>query len=314
MLDERAKYWLPVDQYVGGIEHAVMHLLYARFFYKLLRDEGLVNSDEPFIRLLTQGMVLKDGSKMSKSKGNTVDPTDLIGQYGADTVRLFVMFAAPPEQSLEWSDSGVEGSYRFLKRLWNFAYQNKSLALTNKNQDPADTITNSVYTGIRRQIHEILQQARYDYERQQFNTVVSGSMKMLNLLQDFVNQATAHPTDSDAAEKQFIIVEGFSIILRLLAPIAPHITHAIWQLWQFDGLIIHAPFPQVVPEALENDSIELVIQINGKMRGQITVSVTADEAAIKASALANPNIQRHLENQAVKKIILVPKKLINIVI
>jgi len=210
MLDDRAKYWTPVDQYVGGIEHAVMHLLYARFFHKLLRDEGLLNSDEPFIRLLTQGMVLKDGAKMSKSKGNTVDPQALMDQYGADTARLFTMFASPPEQSLEWSDSGVEGAYRFLKRLWAFAYTKQELIAKIKQEDESISAEEREQ---RRQIHLILQQACYDFQRQQFNTVVSGCMKLLNILQTVTNAQ--------------VIQEGMSILLRLLAPIVPHITHRL---------------------------------------------------------------------------------------
>lgn len=313
MLDDRAKYWLPVDQYVGGIEHAVMHLLYARFYHKLLRDAGLVNSDEPFTHLLTQGMVLKDGAKMSKSKGNTVDPNHLIEKYGSDTVRLFVMFAAPPEQSLEWSDSGVEGAYRFLKRVWNFGYQHQDIAL-NKPDKPSDgTSTKSSYANIRRQIHEILQQTRYDYERQQFNTVVSSSMKMLNLLQDLANDKH-DASENDAKDIQYILYEGFSILLRLLAPITPHITHALWQLWNLDGIIINAKFPKAAADALKSDSIELVVQINGKLRGQVTVNTDADEETIKATALNNEQVQRHIEGKLIKKVIVVPKKLINIVV
>jgi leucyl-tRNA synthetase len=313
MLDDRAKYWLPVDQYIGGIEHAVMHLLYARFYHKLLRDAGLVNSDEPFTRLLTQGMVLKDGAKMSKSKGNTVDPNHLIDKYGADTVRLFVMFAAPPEQSLEWSDSGVEGAYRFLKRLWNFGHQQQAIAL-NSSSKSLDSITlKPVHANYRRQIHELLQQARYDYERQQFNTVVSSSMKILNLLQDLVNDQQ-NETTQRADGVQFILYEGFSILLRLLAPITPHITHALWQAWHFDKLIIDAKFPKPTADALKIVSIELVVQVNGKLRGQITIDADANEETIKNNALNNPQIQRHLEGKPIKKIIVVPKKLVNIVL
>lgn len=304
MLDNRAKYWTPVDQYIGGIEHAVMHLLYARFFHKLMRDIGLLNSDEPFTRLLTQGMVLKDGSKMSKSKGNTVDPQDLINQYGVDTVRLFSMFAAPPEQSMEWSDSGVEGAYRFLKRLWAFAYSNQWL---NKfNLDPLFDWEklSAEQRAIRRQIHEIVQQARYDFDRQQFNTVVSASMKLLNLLQTTANEPSNQP----------VVYEGFNILLRLLNPITPHITQTLWEELGFADSIMTASFPKAAADALTTDKIELVVQINGKLRGQIIVATHADQEAIKVAALQNPNIQRHLENQTVKKIIVVPGKLVSIVI
>ena len=313
MLDDRAKYWLPVDQYIGGIEHAVMHLLYARFYHKLLRDAGLVNSDEPFTHLLTQGMVLKDGAKMSKSKGNTVDPNQLITKYGADTVRLFVMFAAPPEQSLEWSDAGVEGSYRFLKRLWHFGQQNQAIAVSKISKTFDSIALKPAHANIRRQLHEILQQARYDYERKQFNTVVSGSMKMLNLLQELANEQQ-NADDNNLTAIQHILHEGFSILLRLLAPITPHIAHALWQSWNFDGIVINAKFPKPMADALQNDLMELVVQINGKLRGQITVNADDNDEAIKAAALNNEQIQRHLENKSVKKIIIVPKKLINIVI
>lgn len=305
ILDERAKYWLPVDQYVGGIEHAVMHLLYARFFTKLFRDAGLVQCNEPFTRLLTQGMVLKDGVKMSKSKGNVVDPHELITKYGADTVRLFIIFASPPEQSLEWSDSGVEGAHRFLKRLWNFAYThhhwieaNKHSAATQENNTTPEQQT------ARRQIHEILQQANYDFERQQFNTVVSGCMKLLNLLQECPADPNWHK----------IILEGFSILLRLLAPIVPHLTHHLWLEMGFTADILHAPWPQAVTEALQTENIDLVVQVNGKLRGNITVATNADEATIKTAALQHPHVLKFIEDRPVKKIIIVPNRLINIVI
>lgn len=312
MLDDRAKYWAPVDQYIGGIEHAVMHLLYARFFHKLMRDFGLVNSDEPFKRLLTQGMVLKDGAKMSKSKGNTVDPQELMDKYGADTVRLFAMFAAPPDQSLEWSDTGVEGSCRFLKRVWTFAHEHHKLfcevnSATKESEMDARIDHNTLtpqQTDVRRQIHAILQQAHYDYERQQFNTVVSGSMKLLNLLSD--------KNDGNNSEK--IIYEGFSILLRLLAPIVPHITHELWSVLGFKGDIIHAPWPKPNAEALHLDQITLVVQVNGKLRGQITVAADANEETIKTTVLQDANVQRHLDNKPPKKIIVVKGKLVNIVV
>lgn len=320
MLDDRAKYWTPVDQYIGGIEHAVMHLLYARFYHKLLRDQGLLNSDEPFTRLLTQGMVLKDGAKMSKSKGNTVDPKVLIDKYGADTVRLFAMFAAPPEQSLEWSDSGVEGAYRFLKRLWTFAHNNHQIIseinvsvrshgaftidpnnLTNKQKD------------LRRQIHEVLQQARYDFARNQFNTVVSGCMKLLNSLQELANDLSqADPTCRISLEQT--IQEGMSILLRLLAPIVPHLAHSLWGQLDFEGFIIYAKWPKPNTDALRSEQITLVVQINGKLRGQISVDVDAQEDSIKALVLQDTNIQRHLQDKTIKKFIVVPGKLVNLVI
>lgn len=312
MLDERVNYWTPVDQYIGGIEHAVMHLLYARFFHKLLRDHGLVNSNEPFIRLLTQGMVLKDGAKMSKSKGNVVAPEDLIAKYGADTVRLFIIFAAPPEQSLEWSDSGVEGAYRFLKRLWVFAHTHHHWIRTQQQESHihVEKITPE-QQNVRRQIHEILQQACFDFERQQFNTVVSGSMKLLNILQN----ATGYLTEKDESNHwQKIIFEGTRFLLSLLAPIVPHIAHALWLELGFTGIVIDAPWPKAAPEALQTDTIELVIQINGKLRGHIAIAAEATEDKVKAMALSDPSIQHFIDGKSIKKIIVVPKRLVNIVV
>jgi leucyl-tRNA synthetase len=291
MLDERAHYWLSVDQYVGGVEHAVLHLLYARFFYKVLRDEGLVPGDEPFTRLLTQGMVLKDGAKMSKSKGNTVSPKELIQRYGADTVRLFIMFASPPEQSLEWSDSGVEGAYRFLKRLWT---QAQTLAISEKTT--VDTAADH-----RREIHDILRQANQDIAQLQFNTVVSASMKLLNLL-------SKTPANTDVAR------EGYSILLRLLAPITPHITHHLWKTLGFGDDILKANWPQVDNAALQTDHITLVVQVNGKVRGQITVAHDADDKTIQEVAIAESNVMRHLNGQTPKKVIVVRKKLVSVVV
>lgn len=316
MLDDRAKYWTPVDQYVGGIEHAVMHLLYARFFHKLLRDEGLLNSDEPFTRLLTQGMVLKDGVKMSKSKGNTVDPNELIDKYGADTVRLFIIFAAPPEQSLEWSDSGVEGAFRYLKRLWAFVANNQSwiLEINKKYEGDVTPALNSVelpaeLKTARRQIYEILELARYDFERQQFNTVVSGCMKLLNLLQEL--STNLNPNNQ---ELKYIIFEGTHILIRLLAPIVPHIAQAMWHHLGFPELIIHAKWPKVLADALQSDTKELVVQINGKLKGHITVPSNADQKAVQEITLKDPHIYRALDGRAIKKIIVVPNRIVNIVV
>ncbi len=308
MLDERANYWLPVDQYIGGIEHAVMHLLYARFFHKLMRDEGLVKSDEPFKRLLTQGMVLNEGIKMSKSKGNTVDPQPLIERFGADTVRLFIMFAAPPEQSLEWSDSGVEGCHRFLKRLWACCYENRDLVkqgdITQVDWDNADPEQRDIL----RQVYEILDLAKFDYERLQFNTVVSSAMKLLNLLVKV--PAAAQGQDI----RQHILRQGLSVLLRLLAPIAPHITHQLWQDLGFTGLIIDAEWPTADANALKVDHIELVVQINGKLRSKIKVPQGADTQTIETLALHDTKVAAGIADKAVKKIITVPGRLVNIVV
>ncbi len=315
MLDGRANYWLPVDQYVGGIEHAVLHLLYARFFHKAMRDEGLLNSDEPFSRLMTQGMVLNDGVKMSKSKGNTVDPQALIDRFGADTVRLFVMFAAPPEQSLEWSDSGVEGAHRFLKRLWAFAHENQTILrqqsrstkislLSLANWDNADTAQLDIF----RQLYDVAEQAKFDYERQQYNTVVSACMKLLNLMGKI-------PEKSGEQEdiKPIVLHKAMSILLRLLAPITPHITHQLWYDLGYTGLIIDTNWPRSSPIAFKVDTIEMVVQVNGKLRSRVMVASDADEAAIKEIVSADSKVQQAIAGLGIKKMIIVPGKLINVV-
>jgi len=315
MLDGRANYWLPVDQYIGGIEHAVMHLLYARFIYKALRDEGLVNSNEPFTRLLTQGLVLNQGIKMSKSKGNVVDPQSLIERYGADTVRLFIMFASPPEQSMEWSDAGVEGAHRFLKRLWAFGYEHcdairkANLAQQDEtasiNWDQADPTQRDLM----RQIYAVLEQTKYDYERQQYNTVVSGSMKILNLL-----NAVGPETDAAHLQTQrYLLCKGMSILLRLLAPIAPHMTHQLWIDLHYKGLIIDATWPKSGLAALRSEQVHLIVQINGKVRSKILVPDNADSSTIEKIALGDAKVQQHMAGKEIKKIVSVPGKLINIV-
>ncbi len=311
MLDGRANYWVPVDQYIGGIEHAVMHLLYARFMHKLMRDEGLLNSDEPFTRLLTQGMVLNQGIKMSKSKGNTVDPGPLIDKYGTDTVRLFSMFAAPPDQNLEWSDSGVEGSFRFLKRLWTLAHDNQAIlrAQNQSKTEPQDwDQTAAQQREALRQIYEILEQAKYDYERLQFNTVVSGCMKLFNILAKL-------PAANNAAIDltPYILYKGMSILLRLLAPIAPHITHQLWQDCGYEGVIINAPWPKASATPLKLDQIEMVVQINGKLRSRIHAPTDAESEVIEKIALDDAKVQLAIADKMIKKIITVPGKLINIV-
>lgn len=310
MLDDRAKYWTPVDQYIGGIEHAVMHLLYARFFHKLMRDEGLLNSDEPFTHLLSQGMVLKNGAKMSKSLGNIVDPNHLIEKYGADTARLFVMFAAPPEQSLEWSDSGVEGCYRFLNRVWNFSEQNKELfieineTLLNSSSTIAWQECESRLKKSRLIIHQILLQITNDYERQQYNTVVSGCMKLLNELSSY---------EVKTEEDKYFLHSGLSFLLRLLAPVTPHICHILWQNLGFEKAIIDAAWPKVDKNALKSDEVEFVVQINGKLRAEFTSkSDLSDEDLI---ALAKTHAANFIKGKSVTKSILVAhRNLINLVV
>ena len=344
MLDPRADYWLPVDHYVGGIEHAVLHLLYARFYHKLLRDAGLVESDEPFTRLLTQGMVVADTyyregtdgqrhwynpaeveverdakgrpvkavlkadsqpveiggvEKMSKSKNNGIDPQALIDRYGADTVRLYTMFTAPPDQSLEWSDEGVEGAHRFLKRLWKLARSRYDDIRAGGDLTSLDEQAQTA----RREIHTALQKAAFDYERQQFNTVVSACMSMVNTLYKLAEDAGARA----------VLHEGMGIVLRLLAPIAPHVTHHLWRHLGYGEEILDAAWPQADEAALRQESIQYVVQVNGKVRARIQVPADADKAAAEAAALADANVQRFIGDATVRKIIVVPNKLVNIV-
>jgi len=303
MLDpDRANYWLPVDQYVGGIEHAILHLLYARFFHKLMRDEGLVNSDEPFKQLLCQGMVLKDGTKMSKSKGNTVDPQALIEQYGADTVRLFIMFAAPPEQSLEWSDSAVEGAHRFLKRLWNLAARH----LDAGSPATLDTANLSgLQQDLRRKTHETIAKVSDDFGRRlTFNTAIAAVMELIN----DVSRFQAQGPQCLAVER-----EALEAAVRLLAPIVPHISHQLWINLGHSEAVIDAPWPQVDDAALVRNTIQMAIQVNGKLRATIEVAIDADGDAIKKLAREQENVKRFIGDLTIRKEILVPKKLVNIV-
>ena len=304
MLDESAKYWLPVDHYIGGIEHAILHLLYARFFTKLMRDEGLLVCDEPFKKLLTQGMVLKDGTKMSKSKGNTIDPQGLIDQYGADTVRLFIMFAAPPEQSLEWSDSGVEGAFRFLKRLWKQAYTHNEAGGSAVALDKA-SMTDEQQT-VRRFVHQTIQKVSHDVGvRTIFNTAIAANMELVNTLSKFVDES-----DNGKAIRQ----EALESIVLMLAPIVPHICHQLWLDLGHQQAVLGVAWPQVDESALEQDTIELVIQVNGKLRSKISVSITASSEEIQAQALSDELALRFIDGKPIRKVIVVPKKLINIVV
>jgi leucyl-tRNA synthetase len=363
MLDERARYWLPVDQYIGGIEHAILHLLYARFFHKLMRDVGLVACDEPFRHLLTQGMVVAptfyrevqgkkhyyspmevdvrhdergrpvgaihrtDGEtvtvgaieKMSKSKNNGIDPETLIAQYGADTVRLFTLFAAPPELSLEWSDSGVEGASRFLKRLWNRLSTAPWLNHLPRIAQPSDWAAfplEPAHREARRLLQASLKQALFDYEKHQFNTVVSACMKMLNILTDDKTYWSAGTTASAAwtASAEAVQREGFSLLLRLLYPIAPHICHTLWDTLASGTPLLAAGWPTVDESALVQEVIELVVQVNGKLRGKIAVPAEASRDDIEATALADAQVQRFLDGKPVRKCIVVPHKLINLVV
>lgn len=304
MLDERADYWAPVDQYIGGIEHAVLHLLYARFFHKLMRDQGLLSSDEPFKNLLTQGMVLKDGTKMSKSKGNTVDPQGLIESYGADTVRLFTMFAAPPDQSLEWVDSGVEGASRFLKRLWKSVYQH----VTSTDEIAALNVKelNDVQQSLRMKVHETIQKVTDDIGRRNtFNTAIAAVMELMNHVAKF---------DDDSAQGQAVMREALESAVLMLSPIVPHITHELWNLLGHDEAIVDCSWPAFDESALVKDSIELMIQVNGKLRGKMSVAADASKDAIEAEAMKDENVQKFMEGKTVRKVIVVPGRLINIVV
>ncbi len=382
---DAARQWLPVDQYIGGIEHAILHLLYARFFHKLMRDVGVFgdgatthphpnlplegeganvalradqNLDEPFKNLLTQGMVVAptfyregaggkklwinpadvdvetdakgrpvgaklkaDGQpvtiggieKMAKSKNNGVDPQAIIDEYGADTARLFIMFAAPPDQQLEWSDSGVEGAYRFLRRIWNFANTNSPKG-SNQNlqvswSDAAQSIKDQ-----RREIHSALKQANHDFGKHQFNTVVSACMKILNALEKHIGEGKEQDCNNDMTARLFVIAEGFSVLLRLLSPIAPHITQTLWQELGCGDDILAAAWPEVDEAALVQDEIELVVQVNGKLRGNLRVAKDADKATLEQMALAHEAVQKLLAGGTAKKIIVVPGRLINVVI
>ena len=367
MVAEGADYWMPMDQYIGGIEHAILHLLYARFWTKVMRDLGLVKVDEPFTKLLTQGMVLNhiysrrtekggkeyfwphdvehvldEGGKvvgaklknavesggvvlpvgtaidyegvgtMSKSKNNGVDPQDLIEKYGADTARLYTMFTAPPEATLEWNDAAVEGSYRFLRRVWNFAAKNevaiKSGAMGG-DKTGAEAGFSKESKALRLEIHTVLKQVEYDYQRMQYNTVVSGTMKMINALENFKGVDTAGGPQA--------VRECFGILLRCLYPATPHITHQLWsQLGYADAQadLLDAPWPQVDEGALHQDEIELMLQINGKLRGSILVPAAADKAAIEAIALASDTFVKQAAGAAPKKVVVVPGRLVNVVV
>jgi len=291
-----------VDQYVGGIEHAILHLLYARFFHKLMRDEGLLNSDEPFTKLLCQGMVLKDGTKMSKSKGNTVDPQALIEQYGADTVRLFTMFAAPPEQSLEWNDSAVDGAHRFLRKLWKAVH----LHLQTEGSITLDTSgLNQQQQDLRRKTHETIAKVSDDFGRRQtFNTAIAAVMELLNEL----GKSDRKIPNGLAVER-----EALETAVLVLSPIVPHVCSALWQELGLGDNLLNAPWPQVDKSALVKTTIQLAVQVNGKLRAQIDVPADASKEDIELVAQDNENVQRFTEGLTIRKVIVVPSKLVNIV-
>jgi leucyl-tRNA synthetase len=365
MVDQRNQYWMPMDQYIGGIEHAILHLLYARFWTKVMRDLDLIAFDEPFANLLTQGMVLnetyysedasgkktwlnpldveltlddkgrptgakpKAGSgielgsnaitiggveKMSKSKNNGVDPQALIDQYGADTARLFTMFAAPPEQQLEWSGAGVEGASRFLRRVWSYSMSQAEAIRSSKETNALPSDLNEAEQTLRREVHTILKQANFDYQRRQYNTVVSAAMKMLNTLEPVkLNEGK----DAGQAIRPAVLRECIGILLRMLYPVVPHLTHRLWIEMGYsnqDGLILDAPWPIVDEAALVKTEIDLVLQVNGKLRGSITVAADASKEAIETAALQSEIALKALNGGSPKKVIVVPGRLVNIVV
>ena len=303
MLDQRAEYWTPVDQYTGGIEHAILHLLYSRFFQRVMRDEGLTEVSEPFTNLLTQGMVLKDGAKMSKAKGNTVDPQQLIAEYGADTVRLFMMFAAPPEQSLEWSDDGVQGSFRFLKRFWHavveHAQAGSATAVDASN-------LNDAQKELRRKTHQTIAKISDDLgRRSSFNTAIAAAMELLNAI---------NKLDDASDAGRAVAREALEAVVLMLSPIVPHICHALWQQLGHQTPLIDQAWPVVDETALEADRIEMVVQVNGKLRARLTVPADADKSTVEALALADDNVQRFIDGNDIRKVIVVPGRLVNIVV
>lgn len=304
MADERANYWLPVDQYVGGIEHAILHLLYARFFNKLMRDVGLIKNDEPFTNLLTQGMVLKDGTKMSKSKGNTVDPQELIDTYGADTARLFMMFAAPPEQSLEWADSGVQGAHRFLRRLWQAVYDHVEAGAVAAYTSGE---LNAELKNLRRQLHLTIEKVADDYgRRHSFNTAISSVMELMNAL------AKVEGADDTTRQVRQEVLQNVAL---LLSPIVPHVCQAIWAELCPASHILDAGWPTADQSAMVQDSIEYMIQVNGKLRGSITVAKSESKENLEKLSITQPCVLKFIEeNMSVRKVIVVPNKLINVVV
>jgi len=303
MLDSREHYWMPVDQYTGGVEHAILHLLYARFFQKLMRDEGLSVADEPFTNLLTQGMVLKDGAKMSKAKGNTVDPQQLIERYGADTVRLFMMAAAPPEQALEWSDDGVQGAFRFLNRFFKAVNAHCEGGVA----DGVDAGSLNVeQKDLRRKTHQTIEKASDDIGRRyKFNTAVAATMELMNAIYKF---------QAESASDRAVVQEALEAIVLLLSPIVPHLSHELWERLGHQTAPVYERWPVVDPAALAQDMVEIVVQVNGKLRARISVAVDADKDAISKLALADDNVQRFVADKPIRKTIVVPGRLVNVVV
>ena len=306
MLDDRANYWLPVDQYIGGIEHAVLHLLYSRFFYRCMRDLGLVDGDEPFTNLLCQGMVLKDGSKMSKSKGNTVDPEDLIKKYGADTVRLFVLFAAPPEQSLEWSDQGVQGAHRFINRIWRLINQHIESGIPQKNNV---TETEGGLRELRSKVHKTLAKVKDDYlRRHSFNTAIAAIMELSNSIpREFLESSASN-------QERVVANEAVESILLMLNPITPHLCQHLWWKLYPEECIADKAWPIIEKSLLTDDTFKIAIQVNGKLRSEIEVEKDSPEEMIQSLAVEDEKVNKYIAGQEIKKIIYITGKVINIVV
>ena len=299
LLDQSKNHWLPVDQYIGGIEHAILHLLYARFFHKLMRDIGIIDSSEPFLSLLSQGMVLQDGVKMSKSKGNTIDPDDIINKYGADTVRLFIMFSAPPEQSLEWSDTGIEGSHKFLKRLWSLSFK----VFHNKHAENPDLQKSR---DMRTKIHKTIKKFTHDlFERNSFNTAIASSMELLN---EMIKYNQSKNFDNK------VLLEGIENILKILSPITPHICQKLWSNLDKQSSLVDEPWPKVDSDALLESKKEIIVQINGKLRGKVMIETDQDEDEVNMIVNSDEKIYSYLKDSSVKKVIYIKNKLINYVV
>jgi leucyl-tRNA synthetase len=303
---EKVDYWMPVNQYIGGIEHAILHLLYSRFFARVLKEFGLVRDKEPFTRLLTQGMVIKDGAKMSKSRGNVVDPEYLVSKYGADTARMFCLFASPPERDLEWSDQGVEGSFRFLNRVWRLVYENHRWIREAKSYTRSPPLDQGLKM-LRQKIHKTIKKVGEDIERFHFNTAISAIMELVNALYQ------SKPKEQGDSTERAVFREAIEGVTLLLSPFVPHIAEELWEALGHGESIIKTPWPDYDREAVVEEEFLVVIQVNGKVRDRITVPFSMGEEEIKGVALEREKIRRLIHDKAVQRIILVPKKLINIV-
>ena len=301
---DKVNYWAPVDQYIGGIEHAILHLLYSRFFTKVLRDEKLLDFDEPFQNLLTQGMVIKDGAKMSKSKGNVVSPEEIIQKYGADTARLFILFAAPVERDLEWSDQGVEGAFRFLNRVWRIVAHFEDAIKEGIDDYDRSTLT-AEEKSLRRTLHQTIKKVTEDVgERFMFNTAISAVMELVNAFYGFQDK-TVHPG---------LVRELSFALVKMLAPFAPHITEELWSRMEGKGSVHDARWPKFDRAAIVEDEVEIVLQINGKVRDKLTVPANIEPQEMEKLALAQPKVVELTAGKTIVKVICVPKKLVNIVV